>query len=200
MDEQPVGLFDMDGTLCDYEGALRKDLALLRAPSEPDYPDPLDDGIPHLKARMDLIKSQPGWWRNLPRHQPGFDVMEVAHRLGFELEIVTKGPRKNRRAWTEKAEWIDDNLGPEVTVNVLGRNKGRYYGLFLCDDYEEYMADWLRHRPRGLGILIDNPRNRQFAHENVVRYDGTNLTAVEEHLLAVLKRRPHEHWRGHLGQ
>lgn len=198
MDDHPVGLFDMDGTLCDYIGQLRVDMEALMAPGEGPYDNLYDETKPWLKVRMDLIKRQPGWWRSLPRLQLGWDVFDRALGLGFEIEILTKGPRSKSHAWAEKVEWIDRHFGPEMTINIVGKDKGHYYGRFLCDDYPPYVEGWLKHRPRGLGILIDNPSNRDFTHPNMIRYDGENLYEVSQHLEAVLKRKSGEHWRDYL--
>src|SRR4051794_19259864 len=110
MDEKPVALFVMDGTLCDYLGQLKRDLENLMAPGEGPYEDLYDESKPWLKARMSLIKSQPGWWLNLPPLSEGFDVLHLCQQLGFDIEIVTKGPRSKRLAWKEKGEWVDAHL------------------------------------------------------------------------------------------
>ena len=129
---RPVGLVDMDGTLYDYVGQLRADLAALAAPGEPPCADPFDETKPHLLARARLIKRQPGWWRELPRLQLGWDVVTVARGLDYDLDILTKGPgaadaadpdrEPNRRAWREKAERIDglDHAGGAVVHGLAG--------------------------------------------------------------------------------
>src|SRR4051812_15556035 len=105
--EAPIALFDMDGTLFDYEGQLIEDMKKLMAPGETEYEDIFDETEPHLKQRMKLIKSQPGWWRKLPKLDLGWDVLHLAINVGFDCEILTKGPHGNRAAWAEKAECID---------------------------------------------------------------------------------------------
>lgn len=196
-EEKPVGLFDMDGTLFDYEGQLRKDLIALMSPEESMPENLWDESLDYIKNRMDLIKSIPGWWAKLPLLQMGWDIFNVATNLDFELEVLTKGPRSKSLAWKEKLESITI-VAPNLTVNIVGKNKSLYYGRFLVEDYTPYLAGWLKHRPRGLGILIDNKSNRDFAHPNVIRYNGENLSEIERHLVAVRKRKNGEHWSKYL--
>lgn len=213
MDNKPIALFDMDGTLCDYQGQLRRDMIALMSSEEKEYYNLFDDEKPWLKARMDLIKSKPGWWRKLPRLQLGWDIFSVTQALGFEIEILTKGPRGNRRAWKEKCEWIDDHFGAaesnddiywcrkadhEISVNIVGKDKSRYYGHILCDDFPPYILGWLEHRPRGLGIMISNEHNIKCEHPNLIHYNGTNLEVVIQHLKAVMARKPGERWQQYL--
>ena len=194
---KPVGLFDMDGTLCDYVGTLLRDVRELAAPCEPSYSvtDLFDEDKPWLKARMDLIKRQPGWWRNLPPLQLGMGLFLEASLMGFDVEILTKGPVSKRQAWAEKGEWIDRHLGSEVTVNIVGRGKYAYYGRFLCDDYVPYMLEWLEHRPRGLGLLIATEENTSFTHPNVIRCTKDNKEEAVAAMRAALVRQPKQHWR-----
>jgi 5'(3')-deoxyribonucleotidase len=189
---KPLGLIDMDNTLCDYTGQLAKDMARLAASGE--SCDPFSKE-PWMQARADLIKSQPGWWRNLPEKPLGFEVLAEAQKIGFDVEVLTKGPYSKPLAWGEKVQWIQDHLGMDATVNIVGRNKSYYYGRFLCDDYPDYLSQWLAHRPRGLGILIPTPYNRGFLHPLVICYDGTDLPRLRQILQAVHDRGPKEDWR-----
>jgi hypothetical protein len=210
-----IGLFDMDGTLFDYDGQLRKDLRLLMAPGEVEAENIFDESKPWLKARMHLIKSVPGWWRNLPKFQLGWDVYNIADNMGFCIEILTKGPRSKPQAWAEKVECINQHFGEDMVPNIVGKDKKRYYGRFLVDDYPQYVADWLKHRPRGLVIMpahdYNTPEKFHKAVEdeyepfqitelldNVIRYDGTNLEEVRKALMAVWNRESGQHWREYL--
>jgi 5'-nucleotidase len=185
-----IGLFDMDGTLFDYEGQLRKDLRLLMSPGEEEPETLWDESKPWIKQRMAVIKRQPGWWRNLPKFQLGWDILEVAKRIGFDLKILTKGPASNPIAWAEKVECISHHFDGSMNIDIVGQSKSGQYGRFLCDDYPDYMKGWLTYRPRGLGVLIANKDNEGFDHPNVIRYDGTNLLAIEHVLIDVYEREP----------
>lgn len=169
-----VALIDMDGTLCDYQGALTRDLESLRSPGDP----PLfgDDEAPWLRARETMIRRQPGWWRELPRLQLGFDILAELQALRFEIHVLTKGPLSTPHAWTEKLEWCQRHLpGVPVTITM---DKGLVYGKVLVDDYPPYVQRWLEWRPRGLVILPAQPWNAGFSHPNALRYDGTNLAEI----------------------
>lgn len=193
-----VGLFDMDGTLFDYVGQLRKDLRRLMSPQEMEPVNLWDEGLPHIKARMDLIKSQPGWWRKLPKFKLGWDIYEAAVEIGFCIDILTKGPLSKALAWAEKVECIAEHFGEDAVPNIVGKTKKRYYGRFLCDDYPEYVTDWLEHRPRGLAILPAHDYNEGFTHPNAIRYNGFNLVEVKRALQAAYDREPGEHWKDYL--
>ncbi|MBJ6764924.1 hypothetical protein JGU66_29520 [Myxococcaceae bacterium JPH2] len=178
-----VALVDMDGTLCDYEGAMQRDLERLRSPAEP-VPSPADADAPWLRARRDLIRSQPGWWARLEPRKLGFDVLELLRALEFEVHILTKGPTASHApAWSEKLQWCQQYV-PDTRVTVT-MDKGLVYGKVLVDDWPEYILRWLTWRPRGLVIVPANPWNEGFSHPNAIRYDGTNLDAVRERLRAV---------------
>jgi 5'-nucleotidase len=187
-----IGLFDMDGSLADFDGALRRDLERMRAPQEPPIgADLWDDTPPHLEERMRLIRSSPGWWRSLPAIEAGFVVYRLAQELGFNNQILTKGPKRFATAWQEKLEWCQRYFGDDIDVHVVS-DKRVVYGKFLYDDYPGYMLRWLRHRPRGLGIMPATEANQDFRHPNVLRWDGTNLDAVRRALTFVKARQPGE--------
>jgi hypothetical protein len=175
-----VALIDMDGTLCDYQGALLRDLESLRSPGEP----PASEAdSPWLRAREQVIRRQPGWWRTLPRLQRGFDVLAELQALRFEIHVLTKGPLSTPHAWTEKLEWCQVHLpGVPVTITM---DKGLVYGKVLVDDYPPYVERWLAWRPRGLVILPEQPWNRDFSHPNAIRYTGDNLDQVRAALRRV---------------
>jgi 5'-nucleotidase len=199
-DEPRIALFDMDGTLCDYEGAMSRSLDRLRSPIEP----PVDRGRLHgdvpawLEARMSLVRSVPGWWENLPRLQDGFDILELAIRIGFEPQILTKGPATTAIAWSEKLIWCQKNLPhstradgtPQYILTHIVMDKAGTYGRMLTEDYPPYVERWLKWRKRGLVVLLDRPYNRGFEHPQVVRYDGTpaSLELVRQRMQAAFDR------------
>lgn len=174
--EKPiVALFDMDGTLADYSGELCRRLELMRSPHEPEKPSPhyVWEQVPdYLRERMKAIRDNPGFWVNLPPLDAGFQVLEEAHRLGFQIEVLSKGPRHSPIAWMEKLQWCDrylERFPHHVTITM---DKGLVYGKLLVDDYPEYALRWLRWRKRGTVILPDQPWNQGFTHPQVYRYMG----------------------------
>lgn len=167
-----VALVDMDGTLCDYHGTLTRDLEALRSPGEP----PPDEESPWQRAREAAVRRQPGWWRNLPCLQPGFDILAELQALRFEVHVLTKGPVATPVAWGEKLEWCQQHLpGVPVTITM---DKGLVYGKVLVDDYPAYALRWLTWRPRGLVVMPAQPWNAGFSHPNAIRYTGDNLAEI----------------------
>ena len=103
-----IALFDMDNTLCDYAGAMYRDLAKMASPEEPSIN--LSDMPEWLEARSDAVKARPGWWLDLNPIGPGMEVLNIALEIGFECHILTKGPWRTTPAWTEKVEWCREHL------------------------------------------------------------------------------------------
>ncbi len=179
MSETPIALFDLDGTLCDYDKGLADALNELRHPSEPIHNGNLRDAPDYIEKRADLIRKSEEWWTNLKRFKLGWDVLEVAKDLEYRIMILTQGPRKNPSAWAGKKKWIDANLGENLDVTMT-RDKGLIYGTVLVDDYPGYIEKWLKWRKRGLVIMPANEGNKDYLHQQVIRYDGSNLDKVKE--------------------
>lgn len=181
-----IALIDLDGTLADYDKAMKRDMELIRSPFEPLEYIPHGEDEPYMRAREKLIRSQPGWWLNLEPIKSGFDVVELLKKYGFDLHILTKAPHSVSGAWSEKFLWVQKHL-PEVDVTITPK-KGMVYGKILFDDWAPYATDWLKHRPRGLVIMPVQRWNRYDLndHPQVVKYDGNNLAEVEERLIKLL--------------
>lgn len=177
---QKIALFDMDGTICDYVGAMKVELAKLRAPGELDV-DPFrivdSPDFQYLWDRMKVVKADEDWWANLPRYELGFDVMEMTKKLGYYNELLTNAPKAIPAALAGKLRWIMRNLDEDIDFTMT-RNKSRHYGRVLVDDYPEYIIPWLEHRRHGLVIMPANEYNYDFRHEHVIRYDGSNKEQV----------------------
>lgn len=178
-----VALFDLDGTLADYTGELRRRLGLMRSPNDPDL-DPnvfRHDGEPDwLRQRRKMIQNVPGFWSSLPRLEAGFEILEQAHRLHFQIEVLTKGPRQSPIAWMEKVQWCDQHLAAFPHQITITMDKGLVYGRLLVDDWPDYVLRWLRWRKRGTVVMPDQPWNQDFQHPQVYRYrgDSAELTAI----------------------
>ncbi len=177
-----IALFDLDGTLADYDGQLLKDLQQLASPYEP--PPELYAKIPYLEARRHMITSQVRWRLKLGKFQLGWDVLEVAKEIGYSISVLTKGPSSKHAAWAEKIEWCNHHLAGYIDGVTITHDKGLVYGAILVDDWPDYATRWLEHRPRGLVIMPASGHNEGFTHPNVVRYDGTNLDEVKAQMLA----------------
>lgn len=175
---EDLALFDMDGTLCDYDSALFQKLEELRSPDEPVWDIPVRDNAPeYIKRRADMIRRSEEWWANLPKLQLGWDILEVAKNLGYHIMILTQGPRSNPYSWSGKKRWIDKNLGQDMDVTIT-RDKGSVYGRILVDDFPKYIERWLTWRRRGIIIMPENKSNADFVHPQVTKYNGSNLDEV----------------------
>jgi 5'-nucleotidase len=168
---KPLALLDLDGTLADFDGAMRRDLKALQAPGEPEFFEAEhEEEHPHMKARRRLIKSQPGWWAELPERPAGFEIVTVLRALDYRLHICTRGPKKNASAWTQKVQWCQEHIADaSITITL---DKANIYGRVLVDDWIPYVEPWLQHRPRGLVIMPDQVWNQGFTHPQVFRYIG----------------------------
>jgi 5'-nucleotidase len=184
-DKELIALIDMDGTVADFDGAMRRGLDLLAAPGE--APQIGKDGryvdLPYVRARRKLIRSKPGFWRSLEPYKPGFDILNVLKSLNFKCYVLTKGPKNEPAGWMEKVEWCRFHL-PDVPV-IITEDKSLSYGKVLVDDWSEYYLGWLTHRPRGLVIAPAHPWNKDETHPQVIRYDGTNIDIIRERLVTL---------------
>jgi len=197
-ENEQIALFDMDGTLCDYDGAMVRDLKKMLSPDE-ELKVWVDNEPAYLTERKKFIKNFPGWWRNLPRFQLGFDILKVTNELGFKPNILTKGPRHTPNAWTEKKLWCDEDEYlrhiPDLQVTIT-EDKGLVYGKILVDDFPAYIERWLEWRTRGLVIMPAHDYNKDFTHPNVIRYTGRNdIPTVNAALKAVKERASGEDWK-----
>jgi 5'(3')-deoxyribonucleotidase len=174
-DVQPVALMDLDGTLCDYDAALARDMESIRSPKEPKFDIRHHDEQPdYIKTRMDLIRSNPHWWENLALIPSGFKVYTMLKDFGFRIVVLTQGPRLNAEAWKGKLLWCRKYLAPDTDV-IITRDKGLVYGKILVDDFPPYIEGWIKHRPRGFVVMPDQPWNQDFKHKQVVRYTGKDV-------------------------
>jgi FMN phosphatase YigB (HAD superfamily) len=183
-----IALFDLDGTLCDYDRKLFEDLEKLRGPQEHAHHPPLSASTPaHILRRADLIKSQEEWWATLPRFQLGWDILAIARELNYRIMILTQGAQRIPACWSGKKKWIESNLGIDTEVTMT-RDKGLIYGKVLVDDFPPYIEKWLKWRERGLVIMPAHTTNINYKHSQVIRYDGANLREVEKALRVARER------------
>jgi len=184
LDPDKIALFDMDETLVDFQGPLRERLMAMKSPQE-DFPQDLWDMPDYWYQRAQAIKREPGFWRNLPRKQWGWDVLDIARDIGFDIHILTKGPTVGSIAWSEKVDWIRENL-PDAKLHITD-DKRIAYGRVFVDDYFPFMKMWLENRPRGLGVVNYSSNHPAFKDQLVSIKDG--MDAVRERLEDAYARR-----------
>ena len=88
---EKIALFDMDGTLFNLQDRMKEELEKMRGPTEPEIGDPFSDRSEYMENRRRAIKRVSGFWRTLPKYQPGWDVYEIAKEMGYDIHILTKG-------------------------------------------------------------------------------------------------------------
>lgn len=194
-----IALFDLDGSLANYVDALVRDIQLLASPD--------DESITaenlytlekqqHIRNRLRLIKRQPNWWLDLEPIEAGMRALYIAKQIGFDIHVLTKGPKKAPIAWKEKLEWCQRYIHEDADVHITS-DKGLVYGKVLYDDYPEYMDTWLKDRSRGLGIMPVTSYNKNYSHPNVVMWDGTNVEELTTALTIAFNRQSGEKlWLG----
>jgi 5'-nucleotidase len=173
--DEPVALFDLDGTLADFDGAMQKGMSELAGPGEAPWEAGREDDEPsYLTARRRLLKQRPGFWRGLKEFPDGFALLDMAVVVGYRIMILSRGPSANSAAWAEKLDWVQRHVissgrapGCEITLTM---DKSLTYGRVLVDDWPEYILSWLRWRERGLVIMPSRPWNKTFAHPQVIPY------------------------------
>lgn len=175
---EPIGLFDLDGTLADFDKSMLAHLAMLRGPEEdPKHDETAYEGFPHMRARRRLIKQLPGFWRNFERLQAGFEILTIMNELKFSNYILSKSPRKFPLAASEKMSWCIEHV-PHMPV-ILSEEKALVYGKVLVDDWPEYVEAWIKYRPRGLVISVAQRWNEGIEKlspaGNIIRYTGPEM-------------------------
>lgn len=180
-----IALVDMDGVLCDYYSALKKDYNKIKSPSDPEFEKTNSNSPLYLKNRVDLIRNQQGWWEKLKPLKRGFEILKLLKKLGYEINILTKAPRNAFNANTEKSKWIEKHvgkIGKDVFMHISS-DKSLAYGRVLIDDYPPYIEPWLKARPRGIVIMPPHPWNKNFKHKRVIRYTTKNLKKAKKALI-----------------
>jgi len=141
------------------------------------------------KELCNLIKSQPGFWRDLNPIDMGMQTLNLIS-IHMSPHILTKGPFKTTSAWSEKVEWCRKHVpGTPVTVT---EDKGLTYGRMLFDDFPPYCRQWLAWRPRGIVLMLPYAYNKDFDKEfpgRVTYVTGKNWDEVEAAIKAAAERK-----------
>lgn len=182
-----LALYDMDGSLFNYDEPLTAELEKIASPGEEPIKLGFDKTPGYLRERINLITSQESFWENLPKFQLGWDVLKITQELGYDHTILTQGPRKKPAAWSGKKKCIDKHFDEDFNISIT-RTKGAHYGKVLVDDFPGYIKAWLKWRPNGQVIMPAHDYNKDFTHPQVTRYDGTNLDEVRS-VLEEVKRK-----------
>ncbi len=197
MDDK-IALFDLDGTLADYDEAMERGLMEISLePLPEDYHKASAGGV--WRARVELVRARSGWWEGLESIRAGMELLEYCAGMGFRVHILTQAPKESPAAWGEKVAWCERHIAPVVpdyTISVTRGGKGIHYGRVLVDDWPGFMNEWLENRPRGLGLMPATKHNVDFSHPQVIRYDPNpgvwNSRELLERLYLAFNRAPGE--------
>ena len=109
-----IALIDLDGTVCDHDGALERDLNLLRSPSEPlinisKWRD--KSKMPsHISSRTYMIRDRSCWWRDLPPIKQGMDLVGAMSKMGYR---ISTDPRSKAKPFClERQSKVDRQIFP----------------------------------------------------------------------------------------
>jgi 5'(3')-deoxyribonucleotidase len=117
-DDGRVALVDLDGTVADWDSKMETELRLLESPIESvKWHVDFSDDESYLDYRRKLVKTQPGFYRNLEPIKLGFDIVELLRKIGFELVVLTKASEKYPETWGEKVEWAQRYL-PKINQTL----------------------------------------------------------------------------------
>lgn len=186
VDPEKIALVDMDGTIADYEKAIKTDMAYISSPEDDAFCLYSEHHPKYLKNRMDIIKRQPGWWRNIAPIPAGFFVLSMMRQIGFDTHILTKGPSSKSHAWAEKVDWVRKHIG-DIPITIT-EDKGLVYGRVLFDDYPGYVMRWLKWRPRGIVVMMKNQGNEKFSHDRVIKIDPETFTKDADRVAEVREK------------
>lgn len=189
IEPEPVALVDMDNTIADYNGPMVESLNAIRSPEERKIQNhnPFDLSVPHMKARVRLIRNQPDWWANLPRLEVGFMILKELQAAKFSIHVLTKGPHKHLDAWSEKAKWCYKHI-PGIPVTIT-QEKSLVYGRILVDDWPGYFVPWLKVRPRGLVIVPAHHWNKKVKGPGIFRFSGAQDLPMLRKLIRAQRER-----------
>jgi len=165
-----LAFIDMDGTIANHHEALHRELEAMAGPGEGPIPTNPHGGPDHIEARIDRIHKMKDFWLDLKPIGLGFYVADALKNLGFDLHILTKGPRLATVAWTEKKDWCLKYM-PDVPVTIT-ENKAILRGDVLFDDYPPYVEGFLEANPEAKAVMLAYDYNEYFNHERVLKIRG----------------------------
>lgn len=131
--EKPIVYFDMDGVLVDFK-------------SKADHLNARE-----IKKYADHPDDIPGIFNDL---KPNPDGIEAFHCISkkYDCYILSTAPWNNPSAWSDKLEWIKENLSQSAHKRlILSHHKDLNCGSYLIDDRDRHGAAEFRGKLIHLG-------------------------------------------------
>ncbi len=161
-------LIDLDSTLVDFEGPIRRALAergiAYADPSLDFYADKRYDD-PEVVALIKSVQNSQGFFRNLEPLHGAVEIWAHLQENGFHPRICSKPLRSNPWCVEEKLAAVDHYFGPHAADDAyIGRDKESEAGIALIDDRPE-LTDGMYWRR----VIYTQPWN---AHEEGLRIES----------------------------
>lgn len=137
---------DLDGVLVDFDGALRERFGFGW------------DGTPRRKvwsAIMHYNDTVQPWFYSLPMYEDALVLWEFVNTEFDTVEILSASGTSPKDAQGQKRAWIGDNLGYDVTANIVvsGSEKAEFAtpNTVLIDDRKKVLNPFIN--AGGIGVL-----------------------------------------------
>ena len=168
-------LVDQDGVLSHWGNGFSSDPKLEPYPNIPRHEEQrsfnLKEGLTNEEAMVVDHVFNTMSYRNL---QPIDGAVEAYHRMieaGHHVSIVTSPWWQNPTCLQDKADWVEEHLGPDARNNmVLSGDKTRVKGDYLIDD-KPRITGYYQH-PEWKQVLFDQPYNREVDLPRILTWEG----------------------------
>lgn len=111
-------------------------------------------------AMWEFLKKVDHFYLQLEPTPYAFELWELAHSFGAEVEVLTALPRRAilPQAEQDKRDWIKKYFGDYDTLVRIGpysKDKWKHcmHGDILVDDRADNIHDWTTKGEKGIGIL-----------------------------------------------
>jgi hypothetical protein len=161
-----TAFIDLDRTLADF------DYAIAKIAGKEDFTEE------EMIKIYNENKSKSGFWLSFPVIQKNLILAQEIQKLGFRIHILTKGPKTSINAWSEKFQWVKENLtslgslGEDFDMSVTF-DKSVFQGDILMDDYPPYFEKWMLNNSHNPMVIMPLTRhNKDYENDKILIYDN----------------------------
>ena len=181
-------LCDVDGVFADFIGHTFYSLGELAPEGGLENItswDILESLSGEAKGICTTIWRSEGWCEGIPPYPHSREVIRKISTFGKIVWVTS--PMSEAPHWHyERAKWLYTHFGSSHNDIVFTSDKSHVWGDVLIDDRIENLEDWVKSHPKGLGILWDQPYNRQRTPPGTLR--AYSWFEVFEHLTKIRAR------------